>query len=352
MYGGHSTTIRRILFSLMPLVFLLAGAEIWFRFNPHEDAYATNAGFVAPDPDLIWKLRPTPSGPLATNELGLRDTAYRADADVKILLLGDSVSWGDGIDDLRRTYPFQLEQQLAFWDRSRSYEIVNASVPGYSTFQQLRYLERDGLALEPDAVVLQFTLNDVVERYRALAQYGGNNFFLGVDTRAAVRGAYGAMLRRSRAFEAAARWLQAGARHQEEYRVRNLASDEIGPRLERAWEQTIEELAGVRRVCEEHGLPLLVLIAPFRFQVEDPAGLRQPQDRLIAWAERAGVAHVDVLAYLARASFPPAAAFNDASHFSELGHGFVAELLFLPVGQLVAAEPAAPRERSSGGAAR
>jgi len=299
---------------------------------------------VVPDPELIWKLRPASSGPLATNELGLRDTAYRAGADVKLLLLVDSVSWGDGIDDLRHVYPFLLEQKLAFWDRSRSYEIVNASVPGYSTFQQLRYLERDGLALEPDAVILQFALNDVVERYRALAQYGGNNFFLGVDTREAVRGVYGTLLRRSRAFEAAARWMQAGARRQEEYRVRNLARDDIGPQLERAWERTIEELDGVRRVCEEHGLPLLLLIAPFRFQVEDPAALRQPQDRLIAWAQGAAVARVDVLAYLARASFPPAAAFNDASHFSELGHGFVAELLFLPVRRLVGVDPAEPRE--------
>lgn len=331
--------IRRLFFSLLPLIVLMAGAELWFRLHPHRDTYGTNAGFVVPDADLIWKLRPTASGPLATNELGLRDTAYRGDADVKILLLGDSVSWGNGIDDPRQIYPFLLEQKLAFWDRSRTYEIVNASVPGYSTFQQLRYLERDGLALQPDAVILQFTLNDVVERYRALAEHGGNNHFLGVDTRQAVRGAFGVMLRSSRAFEAAARWLQAGARAEQEYRVRNLARDEPGPRLERAWERVLEELDGVRRVCRRHELPLLLMIAPYRFQVQDPAGLRQPQDRLIAWADARGVAYVDVLAYLERASFAPAAAFNDASHFSELGHRFVAELMFLPVRGLVGIDP-------------
>ena len=336
--------LRRVLYSLVPLAMLLLGAEVWFRAHPHEDAYATNAGFVDPDPELIWKLKPTKGGPLATNDLGFRDTAYRDDADVKILLLGDSVSWGNGIDDVRRVYPYLLEQKLAFWDRSRSYEIVNSAVPGYSTFQQLRYFERDGLALEPDAVVLQFTLNDVVERYRALAEYGGNNYFLGVDTRNAARGAYGAMLRSSRAFEAAARWMQSRARSREEYRARNLSSDEIGAGLERAWGHTLGELERVRELCVRHDLPLLLVIAPYRFQVADFEGLRQPQDRLIDWARRNNVAHVDILAYLARASFRPELAFNDASHFSELGHSFVMELMFVPVRRLIGIRDAGSEE--------
>ena len=51
---------------------------------------------------------------------------------------------------------------------------------------------------EKDAIVLQFCLNDVVERYSSLAEYGGENIFLGIDTRDAVSGVHGFLLRSSR----------------------------------------------------------------------------------------------------------------------------------------------------------
>ena len=76
----------------MLLVCLL---EIVFRIIPfHRDADQTVAGFVIPDRELGWRLNPYREGSLATNELGLRDTPYNAGADIKILLLGDSLSWG------------------------------------------------------------------------------------------------------------------------------------------------------------------------------------------------------------------------------------------------------------------
>ena len=69
--------------------------EAIFRFViVHKDANKTIAGIVEFDPDLIWRLKPRLSGILATNELGFRDSSYKPNSDYKILLLGDSVSWG------------------------------------------------------------------------------------------------------------------------------------------------------------------------------------------------------------------------------------------------------------------
>jgi len=322
---------RKLLFSLIPLLVLLVSAELWFRAHPHRDAYETNSGLVVADDELVWRLRPIEAGPLATNSLGLRDGPYRAGADAKVLVLGDSVSWGNGITDPRRVFPSLLEGALDAARPGRVHEVINAGVPGYSTFQELRYFELVGADLEPDAVLLQFTLNDVVERYRALTAYGGNNYFLGVDTRRAARGLYGVLLRRSRTFEAAARWVQSRARARELYVARSLAVDPLAPALDRAWRRTLAEVDGVRLQAAGRGLPLLLLIAPFRFQADDPIGLRQPQDRLIAYAREHDVQYVDVLAHLDEAPFAPAAAFNDASHFSELGHEWVAGLLLEPV---------------------
>jgi hypothetical protein len=66
--------------------------------------------------------------------------------------------------------------------------IRTITAPGYPTFQQATYSEQKGLALDTDLVILQFKLTDVVERYHTLAQYGGANFLLGIDTREGTSG--------------------------------------------------------------------------------------------------------------------------------------------------------------------
>jgi lysophospholipase L1-like esterase len=341
---------RRAAFALVPALLLCIAAEGWFRVHPLDDAYATNAGIVEPDPDLIWRLRPLATGPLKTNELGLRDTPYRADADFKILVLGDSVAWGNGIASVDALFAVRLEHELNAGGRGLSFEVINAAVPGYSTFQELGWLARDGLALGPDLLVLQFCLNDVVERYRALAEYGGNRSFLGVDTRAAVRGVYGAALRTSRAFEAAARGVQGLLRDRERFVARNLARDRLDAGLQRAWERVEAELDETAALAREHGLPMLLLIAPFRFQLDDPTALRQPQDRLERWAGARGIETIDVLRYFDRLPDTLAASmFSDESHFSVAGHAFVAEMLLVPVERALArAYPERYAERQSG----
>ncbi len=333
---------KKLTFALLPLLLLLAGVELYFRLHSHRDAYETNTGFVEPDPELVWRLKPQSGGPLATNELGLRDRPHDPRAEHTVLLLGDSVSWGNGVQDLCRVYPQLLEARLGARHRPATWEVVNASVPGYSTFQELAWLRLHGLGLDPGAVVLQFCLNDVAERYQALAEYGGNNYFMGVDTREAIQGLQGFLIRRSRAWEALVRGLQAVARGREELKSRDLARDELSPAMERAWRRTVEELDGVRRTARDADLPLLLLIAPFRFQAEEPEALRQPEDRLLAWAREHSLPAVDVLAELAELPVElRLAAFNDATHFSELGHALVAELAAGAVARLVGAEPTA-----------
>lgn len=326
---------RRILYALLPLAALLIVAEVVCRLLPGDPPGTTRHGFVIPDPDLIWRLQPRADGPLATNELGLRDTPYNAQADVKVLLLGDSVSWGDGISDVRRCYPYELEQRLAAGDPSRTYEVINSGVPGYSTFQEGRYLQKYGLDLKPRLVVLQFCLNDVVERYHALAEYGGDNVFLGIDTRNGVPGVAGFVIRHSRAAEVLLRYLQRSSRRREAYDVQQMAKDKLSPELQAAWERTIGEIENIRRITQQHNIPLVLVIAPYQFQMIDPLRLRQPQQRLIEYAQAQHLPYVDLLPgfveYARKNDLPVGALFNDANHFSVFGHEAAALLLTEPV---------------------
>jgi lysophospholipase L1-like esterase len=327
---------RKLIYSIVPLVALLTVVEIICRLLPGEPPVAEPAfGFLIPDPDLLWRLQPRSDGPLATNELGLRDTSYNANADVKILLLGDSVSWGDGITDLRLCYPYELEQLLAAGDPSRTYEVINAGVPGYSTFQEGRYLQKYGLELNPKLVVLQFCLNDVVERYHTLAEYGGSPVFLGIDTRAGMTGPLGFAVRHSRAVELLLRSMQRRARHREAYEVELMARDKLSPELEEAWERTIAEIEAIRQITEQHNIPLLLVIAPYQFQLKDPLRLGQPQRRLTEYARSKNLPCFDLLPgfveYARTGGLDTGVLFNDANHFSVFGHDAAAKLLRSPV---------------------
>ena len=143
-------------FSIIVLVtiFLIVIIETVCRLTRQPDQGRARAGFVVEDPLLVWRLKPQTEGALATNELGLRDYPYKEDADVKILVLGDSVTWGDGIGDPVQLYTSRLENLLEKRDPQWSYEVINGGVPGYATFQERLYLEEYGLGLKPVRIAL------------------------------------------------------------------------------------------------------------------------------------------------------------------------------------------------------
>ena len=323
---------KKLLFASIPLLLLLLTLELLARALPHRDQGRTRGDFVMPDPDpqIMWRLRPYKDGPAKTNELGLRDTPFRDDADRKILLLGDSVSWADGIMDTRAAYPYLLERLLERAMPGKTMEVINAGVPGYSTFQQAAYFAKRGVKLEPDLVVLQFCLNDVIERYRTLAQYGGDNVHQGIDTRQVVRGVTGTIIRHSRAGEYFVRFLQQRSRGREAYDVAGLASDRLSPQLQSAWELVFSELDTIVNTAREHDVPLMLVIAPYRFQLEDAENLRQPQDALLAYARRHKLPVFDLLPGFAEQR-GKAELFNDDNHFSLAGHQLAALLLRQPV---------------------
>jgi len=322
------------------VMLLLAAIEGACRLFPHRDAGDTIAGLVIPDRDLLWRLRPFADGPLRTNELGLRGPPCNPNARFKILVLGDSVSWGDGIDDARKCYPQLLAEELDRLATTGTYQVINSGCPGYSTFQEGAYLKLYGLRLKPDLVILQFCLNDVVERYSTLFACGGDNVFLGVDTRTAIGGLRGWLVRHSRAAEAVCRGLQSAARRRQDYAVTALAQAPLPPHLVKAWAQTEQEIEDLRQVCRREQIPLLLVIAPYAFQVQAPASLRQPQDRLIAFARARGLPCVDLLPVFAAAwAATNAPLFNDEDHFSERGHRVAARALVAPVLRGLPARP-------------
>jgi lysophospholipase L1-like esterase len=95
------------------------------------------------------------------NALGLRGpeaTPLPAPGIHRVLALGDSATFGEGMR-VEEAFPALLEAELNARGGTR-YEVINAGVEGYNTAAELAYLERHGLALRPEAVVVGFNLND------------------------------------------------------------------------------------------------------------------------------------------------------------------------------------------------
>jgi len=105
----------------------------------------------------------TYSIPVWVNSLGLRDDEVPTENTGKkrrILILGDSVTYGVLVAG-DETYANQLEAMLNGEQSDLSYEVINAGVQRYYTYQELDYLRLRGLQLEPDIVILGYYINDL-----------------------------------------------------------------------------------------------------------------------------------------------------------------------------------------------
>ncbi len=136
--------------------------------------------YVDKDLDLdsrLYRLRPNldldlGSFRVRTNSIGFRGPelgARREGGPFRVLVLGDSVAFGWGVDD-GLTFLRRFE---ADWNskRDQKIEVCNAGHLVYDTTQQLALLREQGLALQPDLVLLVYVVNDI-EPSRDLVEEG------------------------------------------------------------------------------------------------------------------------------------------------------------------------------------
>ena len=122
-----------------------------------------------------WRLRPSWQGQtrdgrtVRTNRSGFRgpSAGEGAPGRSRVLLLGDSLTFGTGVDD-GETFAAQLAKLAP------ALEPLNLGVSGYGTDQELLLLEREGLPLRPAVVVLDVCVgNDVFDNALPVYVYDG-----------------------------------------------------------------------------------------------------------------------------------------------------------------------------------
>ena len=112
----------------------------------------------------------SPVWEIALNTDGFREREFpltpKPAGTFRVVCLGDSWTFGANVGDAE-TYPRQLEARLRERFPEREVEVLNLGVLGYSSFQGLRVMERHGVGLEPDLVVIGYGMNDAsVAGYR------------------------------------------------------------------------------------------------------------------------------------------------------------------------------------------
>ncbi len=325
--------------SLIAIAAFLPLALLEYGLRPIADLDRKSTTIFVRDDVLGWRLRPGVEDEWAglrvrVNGKGLRgpEVPYARELGVpRILYLGDSVTFGFGLPRAEQAYPYAAQRVLEDL-LGRRVETVNAGVGGYSPWQERLYLRDEGLRYSPDLVVLGFVLNDVTEKLN-LRRFGGAGIGLQLamsrhstldslrDRSASVQVAtgLGARLRYGRD-------TQRGAEKVQGLLVESLVKDAGDRAVEAAWELTLESLDGIIELCRARGIPLVVMIFPFRFQLDDPESASAPQRRLRAHLAQRGVASLDLLPILAR-SDPSVDLLPDGNHLSPAGSERVGRLV-------------------------
>ena len=166
--GARDGTVQKLTMLGFSILLMALSGELLIRYLipawPFESALYVPDHLTARDIQLRWRF--SPSG--GRNSLGLRNREVlpkRAGVS-RVLFLGDSLTWS-GETSSGELYTEVLEKRLNARSPSArgALEIINAGIPGYTTYQEFEFLKIYGLDMEPDVVVLGFVFNDVYYKY-------------------------------------------------------------------------------------------------------------------------------------------------------------------------------------------
>lgn len=218
------------------------------------------------------------------NRMGYRDRDHdiaKPAGVYRVVVLGDSIAAGLYISRYENTFPALLEVRLR--ELGLDAEVINLSVNGYNTQQEVETLKDRGLQFSPDLVLLAYCVND--------RQMSGNNVLLRLlakkqeqDRLSEVMGSW--LVRNSHLFRLF--W----------YRLLPDAGPALPPAYESLRQDTVEKyLAELGRLQEEHRFQTLIASFPLLLNLDQPYGPRWESERLaiIRLSEQYGLNHLDLL---------------------------------------------------------
>ncbi|MBI1390750.1 MAG: hypothetical protein GC154_20150 [bacterium] len=185
---------RRRIFALLAIALGLCASFLMMEFacrllgvgEPNLTLTGNKRLFIPnDDPEIAFTMRPDYEdfvfgSNVRINAKGLRDEEVdyeKPDGVKRILLLGDSVTFGYGVKE-GDCFGDQWEAWLNRRQPGR-WQVINSGVPAWTTVQEVRWFETEGLRYQPDAVALTYVMNDPEPVHRLLPD--GTTEILPVD---------------------------------------------------------------------------------------------------------------------------------------------------------------------------
>jgi hypothetical protein len=155
------------------LAVAVAGAEVALRIVYRDNGRTTSEGPGGARFDHAFP-------PWSTNRRirGPNAVGPKAAGTTRVLVQGDSITWGQGVSDWTQLYPARL---LAKLQETGSYDMTVLAQPGRGIDGHMSLLDQTVEQLAPDVIIYQWFANDVVlyQWFRGHLDTGGRPSFAG-----------------------------------------------------------------------------------------------------------------------------------------------------------------------------
>jgi lysophospholipase L1-like esterase len=272
--------------------------------------------------------------PMRINRHGFRDRELvvpKPEGEVRILVLGDSITWGDYLP-AEEVYVERLEARLRAQGVDRV-EVVNAGVGDMGLRGEVDLLLDRGLVVEPDVVVVGFYLNDSRPPWGFPAERGGRGW-LRRHSMLANRIYDWALLRRwlQERGEGRLGWVTAASRLDWQHdpdqflELARLAHYDWGAAWQpESWVEVDAQLSRLEQLGDTHHFRVVLVALPVAFQVQASFVEDTPQRELAGLAKSRGFEFVDLLPALRKHS--DERLFFDHCHPTPRGNDLIAQAL-------------------------
>jgi len=219
--------------------------------------------------------------PYVRNSLGLRGPEPELPKPARVrrvLVVGDSFTFGLGVEDDEAPFPAIMARELA--GSSPPIEIVNGGIPGSLTADWVALWRRAGEALDPDVVVAVFFLRDgttlgTIPHFfeqirRDITRRNGESKLY----------EYSHLYRRLRDF-------------QDRSRIADLFTESLVDAYlgedTAEWQRAQANLLQLRELVRAHGAAFGLVVFPVLVELEDDYPFQSVMDELMGFAQRSGI---------------------------------------------------------------
>ena len=267
-------------------------------------------------------------------EDGLRDREYpspKPEGRLRVLLLGDSFTFGIGVSDEEAIFPAILEREL---DREAAaldaggVDVLNAGIPASLTSTWVRVAEREGESFQPDVVIAVFFLRD------GTTLRAKEDFFEPLRDELAGRN------EGSRLYRASALWrvvrdrldrLEVSKRYTNRFVEAFLGA----PSETREWSKAQGNLRRIRDSCRGRSAAFGLVIFPILADLRGDYPFAPIVEEVARFGRESGMPTLNLLPFFSGEHAPDLWVSPGNQHPNERGHAIVAEAMLPFVRELL-----------------